>query len=224
MALIYDDIAILSVGMSCQTAWRLKEAQGMIDGIVGQAGRQHGTPFDWIIARPTAVRQALETGRYRPDSPEDLVTSKNRFFWRDGGIWYWHEATALSDFDGFRSKFDRLAETMERLRRKRVLAIWSNCQADLTAPGRRFPSLQPQVSGPELVRLARTLEAWSPGCRLLPVVHPERITADPPLRLPHAVYDAQDGPRDWQGNPDIWNRLLTQAVTAHLENRPLGVT
>ncbi|MAC79011.1 MAG: hypothetical protein CML66_13200 [Rhodobacteraceae bacterium] len=225
MALIYDDIAILSVGMSCQTAWRLYEAQGLIDGLVGTPGLRHGTPFDWTIARPVAVRRALELGRFRPDSPDDLRPRAGRFYWPETGIWYWHEHRAQAEFDSFAAKFDRLTATLEHLRTKRVLALWSNGQADLVFPSRRFPSTAPTIGGADLVHLARALDAFFPNCRLFPVVAPHRIAPDRPLRRPPpATYDADDPEQDWQGDPQVWNPILAQAVTAHLDNRPIQVS
>lgn len=218
MALIYRDVAIVSVGMSCQAAAQIYAAKPALDAIAGEVSERHHTPMDWLIARPEHAAALFHSGRFLPERPGDLFWQAGRFCWREAGIWYWHEPRANANFDTLRDKFAHTTAMLESLRDKNVLAVWTNGQRNLASVSAEFGATSPVVGRAQIERLRATVQEFFPRCTFWPVFSPADFDPrDPVAPGGHAIYDnAADAPSDWIGNAAVWQPLLEAAFRAHI--------
>lgn len=220
MALIYSDKAIVAVGMSCQAAEQLYMSKAAIDEQLGEVSEQRHTPLDWLIARPAAAAALLDSGRFVPETVQDLRRKGKRFRWRGIGAWFWHEPLATRDFDGLRAKFVHMTQTLENLKSRRILALWTNAQANLAGVSQRYGNTSPIVGRADLAQLDAAIHRYFDNAGFWPIVAADRITPEDPLETDRfaVINCADDDPEDWRGNAERWRPLLAQAVARHLQD------
>lgn len=213
MALIYPDLAIVSVGMSCQTAFQIRANKPYVDRLLGAEGVLHATPFDWLICPVPAALKLLETGRFFPSARDGLARHKGRVLWPETGAYYWHEPEAIRDFDEVRAKFDHLEASWRALAGRRVLAIWSNSQTNLDSATAGM-GVDYTARQSDLDRLETALRRWFPDLALYPVVAGGRVDADDPPNPGSAhPYTTEHPPLDWKGDAADWRRALHWALS-----------
>jgi hypothetical protein len=209
MALIYPNLAIVSVGMSCQTAHQIRQQKPFFDQLLGAEGVKHATPFDWLICPIPAALRLLDKASFYPKTRTELEKKHGRIWWPETGALYWHEP---NDFDLVRSKFNRLEQTWRALARRPVLAIWSNSQSNLDTSTQAF-GLDTVARQSDLAQLETALGNWFPSLAFCSVVAKARIdAADPPTADLAFTYDADDNPGDWRGNDGLWQDALRQTL------------
>lgn len=217
MALIYPDFALLSAGMSCQTAHQITANRRYIDQLVGAEGELRATPFDWLICPIPAAIALLESGRFFPPEAQALTRRKGHVYWPESGTFFWHEPLAIREFDRVRAKFAHLEQTWRSLAGRRVLAFWSNTQGNLLSMTRGM-QVDKAARQADFDRLETALRRWLPDLLLTPVVHDDRIDpADPPHPGASHAYAAADPPGDWKGNTALWRQILHAVL--HREGR-----
>lgn len=217
MALIYDEFALLPVGMSCQFAHQLRHQKAWLDSLVGQIGSYHATPLDWQIAPPPAAAWQIEREEFLPVTPEEIETRRtvpgfpemDIHFWPEAGSSYWHEPAMLSEFGRVSNKFANMTKTWRNLRSRRVLAVFTNTQMNLASVHARNPDLPPVPAIGDLLalrdRLAKRFGRLHFHCVFRPERKPVGLSQS---ELDFSIYSAQDDETNWRGNDTEWQRLL----------------
>jgi hypothetical protein len=221
MALIYPDLAILPVGMSCQAAQQVYGHKPLIDSLMGEPGHKTSTPLNWLIAPAPAAATILETGLFFPGSLEAMERHGTRFFWRETGTWYWHVHDLDQNFDNTSAKFDYMAGNFDRLSGRRILAVWTNAQANLGLIARRHADVDILARQGDLKRLEAALRGrLGERVTLAAVLHPGRDDPDDPPDWPTSYrYFSADPPRSWRGDAQAWGRILHRALSDTLGDR-----
>ncbi len=163
MSAIGDRTAVVSLGVSCQTAWQINRHVGLLSRLAGEALRRVSTPFDWLIMPPGAFVSWMEAGARFPASPDEIVVHPN-FRWPRHNLHFWHEFTqdgvpALhATFARTRAKFDHLLDRLAAIRtRERRLFFVSNTQGNLDEVERVSPTLDFAFTQDAMGRLERAV-------------------------------------------------------------------
>ncbi|CDO86030.1 hypothetical protein BN973_00368 [Mycobacterium triplex] len=115
MALLCADVALVSLGMSCQGAIQLQVHRALVAHILGSAAVLKRTPFDWLVCPPLSAARMIAGDRYYPEhigELECLPGSPPR--WPAmGDCYFWHEPrTVVSSPDSFLAKFAHTSRTL----------------------------------------------------------------------------------------------------------------
>ncbi|MEM9349608.1 MAG: hypothetical protein AAGA47_05060 [Pseudomonadota bacterium] len=215
MALIYQNHAIISVGMSPQTAHQIELNKPLLDEMMGETGHARRMPFDTMIAPPRAAATCIAEGRYFPDSADDLVHlgRRRRFHWENRGVWYWHMKNGLEDFAQHREAYARAGTALKRCGKRKILAIWSNAQENIDMLG-IMPPIDPVARKSDLKRLDRALRRRFRDVTLFCVTRPDRMEDEDPISPEQrAFYYADDEDGTWRGDQGVWSDVLVQALS-----------
>lgn len=91
---------LVSLGMSCQTAHQLRRlADNQINSSDTSSGIQVNSGiFDWLICPPKSIIKLLDNGI--PDfSKENIQIRKDRPYWTDYNLFFWHNFIVGKDKD-----------------------------------------------------------------------------------------------------------------------------
>ena len=133
MAVFAGDTAIVSLGISCQTAMQMSEHAALFDRHFLGKATHASTPLDWLLTGQTALARMLEQDLYFPVDDDELGRNV-RPFWRRMNVYYFHEPMILVQPGEVRAKFDHMTRTLAKARdcARRVFII-SNSQNNLPA-------------------------------------------------------------------------------------------
>lgn len=115
MALFCADVALVSLGMSCQGAIQLQVHRSLVADIVGAEAVIKRTPFDWLICPPTSAAKMIAGDRYYPERISELHCSKGMppRWSAVGDCYFWHEQeTVVSEPDSFLAKSAHTSRTL----------------------------------------------------------------------------------------------------------------
>jgi hypothetical protein len=115
MALFCADVALVSLGMSCQGAIQLQVHRSLVADIVGSDAIIKQTPFDWLICPPASAAKMIEGDRYYPEHVSELEChpgSPPR--WPAvGDCYFWHEPKPEAyKAESFLAKFAHTSQTL----------------------------------------------------------------------------------------------------------------
>src|SRR5580692_5743681 len=92
MSIISAKVAVVSLGMSCQTTWQIQSNARLLVELlhIAEPFAQGGMPFDWLIAPPASVASMLAARCLFPECAEHL---KLNFapWWPAHNVYYWHD-------------------------------------------------------------------------------------------------------------------------------------
>ncbi|MEZ0170259.1 hypothetical protein [Microvirga sp. TS319] len=219
MSLIGTHTAVVSLGMSCQSAHQIRLHAKLISTCLrsGEALDASRLPFDWLICPPSSVLKILESGRFFPDH-RDALELDHAPYWRDYHTYFWHDFLDedrhydLSlDFQGTRDKYERLAEKFRALSKmRRLVFVISNSQNNLDFVADRTQALTPGMSASHIEELCdATDQFFGRRCEYLVVSYADRLDRRP-ARRNVKVYPIGKDPSEWRGEPDTWARVFTE--------------
>lgn len=119
MALLSADVALVSLGMSCQGAIQLQVHRTLVADIVGSAAVIKRTPFDWLICPPATAATMIAGDRYYPEHVAELECCPEAppRWPAVGDCYFWHEPKALASYPGsFSAKFAHTSQTLRGVR------------------------------------------------------------------------------------------------------------
>jgi len=129
--------AVISLGVSCQTAWQIKKQVELVSELVEEPLKPTTYPFDWLIIPPSSFVSWLQNGLKPPSSAGEIITHPN-FYWPKHNLHFWHEFTIenrvalLETFQQTQDKFNYLIERfLSHRTAKRCIFFVSNTQSNL---------------------------------------------------------------------------------------------
>lgn len=143
MSLLGQRTAIISLGVSCQTARQLIRNAGLLSGLIQDELRHRRMPFDWVISGPEAMAEWIRDDLPFPRSPYDLMSvarGSDGYEWRGRRLLFWHDfrggwrggLSLFSMFDRNRQKYQHLRKTFQLAGSlERVVLVVSNMQNNL---------------------------------------------------------------------------------------------
>ena len=138
MSAIGERIAVLSLGLSCQTSRQIDGHVPLLQQLTGdETLKEVSLPFDWLISTPAGLTGMLADGIFFPESHEDLYADQGRLRLKAHDILYWHVSRLISKpghpgFEDAKSKFRHTSGKLAKLATiDRVVGVISDTQGNL---------------------------------------------------------------------------------------------
>lgn len=225
MSVIGERVAIISLGMSCQTAIQIEAHIELLKELTGDNTLEvRSLPFDSTIAPVSSVSKALSADRPFPRMAE--LTYRVKPYWALANIYYWHhfrdgERLATSEkitkhIVAFKRRSKRLSEVLHSQRR--LIFFVSNTQPDLDEKSQEAKTFTPVIRASEMLKLRRVIsrEVKRPF-ELVLVTLRDRYQQNAPERgftvifQPDHVLDRTQF--NWQGDPAAWRNAISKGVS-----------
>lgn len=205
MALIGPDLAIMSVGMSCQAAQQLRVHADLVRARSGAALELHTTPWDWTICGPAGVAAMLGDGVMFPADVGELETRKGKPYWAKRRCFYWHMKGAIADHGDATAQVARQAAHLEAVAaaRRRVF-ILCNTQNNLAQQARAYGGFTVGLVADDVRALSDALIRRFGPHELVVVTHPGKHD----LGRAWAPIEFGGDKSQWAGDDRQWARLL----------------
>lgn len=138
MSAIGDRIAIVSLGLSCQTSRQIDGHVPLLRQLTGDEGLEKTSlPFDWLISTPAGLAGLIEDRLFFPETQGELQADQDRLRLRAHDVLYWHVSRLAARvghpcFEDAKAKFAYLSARFEQIAKMdRVVAVISNTQPNL---------------------------------------------------------------------------------------------
>ncbi|MBD8892931.1 hypothetical protein [Roseibium litorale] len=204
--------AIVSLGMSCQSARQIRTSLEILSEALGETLEPERHFFDGLISPVAGMAQLFEDG-FPIFRREDIADGPGHPTWQPYGLRFLHHfreegqaadidahfAGDLSRFTYLRGKFKALAD------RPRVVFVISNSQNNLSEVAEETDIEDLTFVEEDLLRLQRAVDLWlGRPCEYLIVSHPERHGG---ISLPElTILDPDDS--EWTGDKRQWRSLF----------------
>jgi hypothetical protein len=164
---IGDRIAIMSLGLSCQSSRQIDGHIPLLQELTGDVGLVKASlPFDWLISTVGGLSGLLEDGQFFPESHEGLCADQNRLRLRAHDIFYWHESRLFAraghpGFEDAKAKFRHTSSRFEQISKlDRVVAVMSDTQGNLPEIEQQWKVRLTDTRVEEADGLRKTLEQY----------------------------------------------------------------
>ena len=220
MSLIGEQVAVVSLGVSCQTAARINSEVRLIRALAGDPSmRVTALPLDWVLAPIMSTTEMLKDLGAFPALEEITFrgSGTGKPWWRRMNCYYWHAFDFLDggpdlvdeNYEQVRAKFRSMADKASSLRDgRRVVCVVSNTQPNLDEVVDAVGTLSSFVSGAELRALrAQVSHTFGDEAELVFVTHPELHTGVhvPGVSIVERPWDAS---RYWTGSAHPWRDVF----------------
>lgn len=215
MALFCGATALVSVGISCQTAMQLEQNEAWIGDFLGGTPEFKTTPFDWLICGPSAACKMIEQRQFFPPSTAELDfhqrSGARMARWSGRDCYYWHEAKAAADPDLARAKFEHLASNFDAVRKfRRRIFIFSNTQNNLSEVAAET-GLDIMLTDTLLDELRAVLTREFGSSELYAVSYADRNTvATPSNKL--ALFNIRPDASNVLGDSEEWRKVFSDIL------------
>lgn len=213
MSIKGQDIAIIGLGMSCQTSWQIRHALPLLRELTGDETLQAiGLPFDWLTGPLTSIARMMDADAFFPAREE--VEMRPRPFWMDTtffhaftpdhGITY--DVDAL--YEQSRGRAAHCANTLRSLRTvPRIVAFISNTQNNLVQFAGEPRPFSRTVTAEDVSDLKRSAEAYlEKPVEFVVVTHAGAW--EPEVARLAAVHEIAPDGSQWMGAPEEWATVL----------------
>lgn len=228
MSLLGEKVAVVSLGMSCQSAHQIERHARLIASLCGDPTMKISRyPFDNVICPPVSASQLLDADRFHPVSIGEVeVSGDGGGHWRDMGVHYWHEMRPvrtgilrrkrLDPERAFRAMTDKYAHMASKFRQlpdvERLIFVISNSQNNLDMVARVTGNLNFVLEPAAIDRLADRADAYlGRRCEYVVATYGGRA-AGRSGRHNVATYELSPDGSEWEGDPLQWAALFRQAL------------
>jgi hypothetical protein len=135
---IGDRVAIVSLGLSCQSSRQIDGHVPLLRELTGDAGlAKVSLPFDWLISTASGLTGMVADRCFFPETHTELCADQNRLRLRAHDILYWHESRLFAraghpGFEDAKAKFRHTSSRFEQISKMdRVVAVISDTQSNL---------------------------------------------------------------------------------------------
>ncbi|MTI00649.1 hypothetical protein [Roseibium sp. RKSG952] len=207
-----ENTAIVSLGMSCQSARQIRTSIDVLSAALGEQVKPNRSFFDGLIAPIGGMCRLFEDG-FPIFSREQILPGPGEPTWQPYGIRFLHHfrdeagtADVLVHFEENLSRFSYLRQKFLRLRdRARVIFVVSNTQNNLPDVAQKTDIPAIAFSDRELERLQRAVDGFmGRSCEYLIVSYPSRYKG---RSLPDLHLLAPDD-SEWTGDKTQWRALF----------------
>jgi hypothetical protein len=232
MALIGKKIAVVSLGVSCQTTRQIENNRERLARKLDDELEQKRLPFDWRMQPVDAVAKMVRDGEFYPPEASELGRDRRRY-WARGKTWFWHDK--WDDFRSFQAKQAHLVDNWKLLAKTpRIVFVVSNSQNNLARQAKEFGGIEIPVRIEAMFELLAVLETSFRDPELHLVTRPELVPdlgafgfssiapGGHAIRVRGAargsvtVHGVPADKSQWEGPTDAWRKVIDRIVL----NRP----
>jgi hypothetical protein len=213
MSISSNKVAIVSIGISCQTAYQIRNHKEYIKELLNLPDICESTyPFDWVICPPENILCQIDSSFF-PQSPDELERRSGVVCWPSVGVYYWndfHSGDINANFEDIGSKFSHLNQKWGKLCEfDKVIFVLSNTQNNL-------PIVSPGVGGfnwkfkkSVIIEIREKIMNFMPGCMAegFVVTYPDRCDSDV-LDGGWPVYFLKQDESAWEGDAVQWRQVI----------------
>ncbi|SMF66085.1 hypothetical protein SAMN02982989_3437 [Xaviernesmea oryzae] len=224
MSLTGNNVAVLSIGMSCQTSHQIREHASLLREVTGDPSlKVKALPFDWLISQPTSTLSILQSVKRFPDLDE-LAMRQGKPYWPRHNVYFWHAFKNDEQQFDIPGTYNMVRETMlmrwERFSNavigRRLILVMSNTQNDLDGHCRAAGTMSSIFQMSKLNSIAREIrQILAPSAEIVVVSRRDRMLADEEPRGIKLFYHQPDSSR-WEGDNAQWAETLTAACSPAL--------
>lgn len=210
--------AVVSLGLSCQTARQLQLQAPLISELLDEPVEPSSMLFNWTLTDPRDLGGFLA----RPSTSTHFSWEDGPVRFSDGRIWLWHDPRCgpdakSTDLAGAAEKQKYLLRKLTELRRiKRRIFVLANAQS-VIAMMDQPEWLDVTITPERVAAIQRGLDTMFPkgSNRLLLGLAPDRTSG---MKAGSYFPLTDNGMNDWQGDPDAWADFLRHGLE---DRRPL---
>ena len=214
MSAIGEQVAVVSLGLSCQTSRQIDGHVPLLRTLTGdQTIDKASLPFDWLISTPHGLTEMIAEADFFPEDHTHLRDDQGRLRHRKYDVFYWHETRHLSRpghpaFADAKGKFEHTSARFEQIAKlDRVVGVLSDTQGNLPELEATWdlPLTKTGIDQADAVRgsfeklLGRSVE-------LMMVSRNPRPGGALPAKS--AYYEMTPQPKGWAGNGRDWAKVF----------------
>ena len=235
MSVTGNSVAVLSIGMSCQTSHQIRERVGLLREVTNDRSlKVKALPLDWLISQPSSTLSLLRSAKRFPDKGE-LIMRGGKPYWPLHNIYFWHAFKTESRQFDIDATYAAVRETMlmrwerfdKAVKGRRLILVMSNTQNDLEKhceTGRTISAVF-QMSQPNSMS-DHLRYMFGPTTEVVVVSRRDRMLADADPCGIKLFYHRPDLSR-WEGDDAQWANTLRSACTSvapreKTDAKPLG--
>ena len=213
MSVVSPKVAIVSLGMSCQTTWQIQANAPLLAALlqIAEPFAQGGMPFDWLISPPASVAGMLAGRRLFPASADELRLNFAPY-WPQHNVYYWHDFRLpgggydlAAGFSEATAKYQYLLNKFANLSHvERRIFVIANTQNNLDQVAQATGTVKDRLYSADIVELCDTTDRFfSMECEYIVVSYPDRLDRAVDRQNIKTYCLAKDT-SDWQGDCLQW--------------------
>jgi len=214
MSAIGEKVAVVSLGLSCQTSRQIDAHVPLLRKLTGdETIEKVSLPFDWLISTAHGLTDMIGDRAFFPDSHSELSDDQGRLRHRKYDVFYWHHSRLLShaghpDFADAKAKFAHTSGRFEQIARlDRVVGVVSDTQGNLPELEETWKvSLTSMSVGDADAIRGSFAKLLGRDVELLMVSR--NPTPAAPLPVDMAYYEMTPEPEGWAGNNRDWAKVF----------------
>lgn len=217
MTLIGKTSAVVSLGLSCQTAWQLHLNREFLSELISEELTFKKSLFNYTLSQPAEICKYLSQGPGQIISASDITVNEENYLYVERlKLWLVHDSKVLTpdNFPVVASKYSYLSDNFWNIRNcQRRLFIVSNTQNNLyrqDIPGVRKFALDEK----DMRSIRRSIAAAFPtGENIVEFVcYSDRVTA--PSSNFHTIETDDSW---WEGDKEKWAALYPHLLRSWID-------
>lgn len=221
MSAIGEKTAVISIGMSCQSAHQIRANIKTLQAALGdETLTPKSLPFDWLICPPLSAMSILSDPVRLP--ARDEMAMNSRPFWMKKNAYFWHhfrndkkEYDLDSSYDDtlaiYRGRWERFKH-LEKATTKRTICVLSNTQNDLSLTEATVGTVSSLFRASELKLLADEVQThFARKLEFIVVTRPDRYISDVTLN-DMKLYMHEPDSSAWEGDDAQWANTFRKAL------------
>jgi hypothetical protein len=218
MSAVGEQLAVMSLGMSCQTAEQIRRAAPLLREITGDPTIGPASlPFDWLIGPLSSISAMMENGTFFPERTE--IEMRPRPYWMDTVFFHAFTSDHGKSYDvdrlypAARQRSDHVIRTFQRLRNiPRIIAIVSNTQNNLTPVAAEPRSFSRTIASDAVAALKTAAEAYlGKAIEIIVVTHAGFYETG--VAKYARIFEIEPDRSEWAGSSEEWGRVLRAYFT-----------
>ena len=214
---IQADVALVSIGLSCQSTHQIRFNAEFIKDVCQTTVAVPSGYFDWLICPPESATKFLDDGM--PEFSANDITLKFQPTWERYKIYYWHEfqqneiINIQRNFKQSQSKFNYLIQQFKKLRDfKRLIFVLSNTQNNLFEVREQTGSLDFKFDHQKVVDLKKAVENFlTREVEFLVVTNSDRF--DGSAGHGYHIEFFKPDQSEWKGDKKAWKDCFQRYFT-----------
>lgn len=227
MSLVGAKVAVVSLGMCCQSTFQIRHHADLIARLSGDpTAKISGMPFDGLICPPHAAIKMMQEDRFHPQRIDELTISEGAY-WKEIGAHFWHEFRPKTkkllgrgrinlehSHRSLTEKYKYMADKFRKLANgRRLIFVICNTQNNLPLVAELTGTVDYVLTLDSIGDLAAHGDAFfGQRCEYVFVTYKKWMRGGLG-RENVSVYPLSPDNSDWQGDPAQWSDVFHKVIS-----------